>query len=220
MIREVIMTALLNRLTSSPLVYNFTADTTTGDAVLANVSDASGLMVGMPVVGDGLPADVVITAVDPTVTVSLPAIADRSASAMTQGFQTAARRLADPNAEQDMPALYLVEISELHPPRGSNEPALIELHCEAWIFTRVGADQSAVPAATINMLIDGIERALYPTPTGFRQDLGVAGVLYCRIEGEVQKDPGHNGAIAGAIIPLKIVVGQSEDTVNISYRRR
>lgn len=208
MIREQIMTALFNLLTGTPLVYNFTADTATGGVALGNVSNTSGLMIGMPVTGDGLPADATIAQITPVVTISLPAIADRSASAMTQGFQTASRRLAVPSIEQDMPALYLVEVSELHPPRGSNEPVLVELNTEAWIFTSVGADQNAIPAATLNMLIDGIEKALYPTPTGFRQSLGLNNVLYCRIEGEVQKDPGHNGAIAGAIVPIKIAVAQ------------
>jgi hypothetical protein len=117
MIREVIMTALLARLTSPPLVFNFAADTTTGDVTLANVSDASGLMVGMPVIGDGLAADTTIATVTPAVTVSLPAIADRSASAMVQGFQTVLRRLADPNAEQDMPMLCMIELNEMHQPR-------------------------------------------------------------------------------------------------------
>jgi hypothetical protein len=212
--REIIMTALFTKLTAPPLTFNFRADTAAGSVVLANVNDTSGLMVGMPVMGDGLPGDAVITALAP-LTISLPAVADRSASTMTQGFQTAARRLADPSIEQDMPALYLVETSEMHPglpARGSNEPALIELHCEVWVFTKVGADQNAVPAATLNNLIDGIERALYPTPRGFRQTLGVNGVLFARIEGEVQKDPGHNGQLAGAIIPLRIVAAQSEET--------
>jgi hypothetical protein len=166
--------------------------------------------------GDGLAGDVTIATVTPTVTVSLPAIADRTASPMIQGFGTASRRLADPSAEQDMPALYLVELSEMHQARGSNEPVIVEISCEAWIFTRAGADQNAIPVSTLNTLIDGIERALYPTPTGFRQNLGVNGVLYCRIEGEIQKDPGHNGQIAGAIIPLKLAIGQSSDTFILS----
>jgi hypothetical protein len=210
--REIIMQALLAKLTSPPLVFNFTADTATASAALANVSDTAGLMVGMPVTGDGVPLDATIATITPAVTISQPAIADRSASTMTQGFQTAVRRLADPSAEQDMPSLYLVEIGEMHGPRGSNQPAMIEMHCEAWIFTKAGADENAVPVSTLNMLIDGIERALYPTPTGFRQNLGVNGVLYCRIEGEIQKDPGHRGQIAGAVIPLKLAVGQSDET--------
>ena len=216
-----IMSALFARLISPPLVFNFTADTTSDDVALANVSDTSGLMVGMPVAGDGLPLDAVIATVDPAVTLSLPAIADRTASPLTQGFQTAARRLADPNAEQDMPALYLIELGEVHQYRESNSPALIEMDCEAWIFTRVGATESAVPASMLNILIDGIERALYPPRSnqGFRQNLGLRGVHYCRIEGEIQKDPGHNGQIAGAIIPLKLLVAQSEETRAISIGR-
>lgn len=210
--REMIMAALLNRLTSPPLVVEITADTTTGDVTLANVSDTSGLMVGMPVSGDGVPADAVIATTAPAVTLSLPAVADRTASPLTQGFQTVVRRLRNPNDEQDMPALYLVELGEVHNYRESNSPALIEMNCEAWIYTKVGAAENAVPAAMLNMLLDGVERALYPTPRGYRQNLGLRGVHYCRIEGEIQKDPGHAGQLASVMIPLKILIGQSEDT--------
>lgn len=193
-------------------MFAFAADTTTGSATLTNVSDTSGLMAGMPVAGDGLPAGATIATVAPDVTVSPPAIADRTAAPLLQGFQTVSRRAADATAEQDMPALYLVGLNELHPPRAGTAAALVELNYEAWIYTGVGADANAVPDAMLNMLIDGIERALYPTPTGFRQNLGVAGVHYCRIEGELQKDPGHSAQIAMAVVPIKIVVGQSADS--------
>lgn len=207
--REAIIGALLSKLTGPPLVFPFTADTTSGSNTLTAVSDTTGLMVGMPVAGDGLSAATTITAVTPAVTLSLPAIADRTASPLLQGFQTVCRRAADATAEQDMPALYLVGLNELHPPRAGSAAALIELNYEAWIYTGIGADQNAVPDAALNVLIDGIERALYPTPTGFRQNLGIAGVHYARIEGELQKDPGHSAQIAMAVVPIKIVVGQS-----------
>jgi hypothetical protein len=210
--REIIVGALYALLTGPPLVVAFTADTTAGSATLANVSDTAGLMVGMPVAGDGLSEATSIATVTPTVTLSLPAIADRSGTPLLQGFATVGRRLVDPGAEQDMPALYLVELSELHGYRASNAAALIELNCEVWIYTRAGAEANAVPAATLNTLIDAIERALYPTPAGYRQNLGVAGVHYARIEGEIQKDPGHSGPLAMAVVPIKIVVGQSADT--------
>jgi hypothetical protein len=205
--RELIMAALFNKLTAPPMVFNFTADTTTGSATLANVSDATGLMIGMPVAGDGVPADATIATIAPAVTISLPAIADRSDSPLTQGFQTAARRLADPNTEQDMPALYLIELGELHIWEGMKP--LVQFDCQAWIYTKVGATQGAVPASMLNVLLDGIERALYPTPQSFRQELGGHGVLYCRIEGEVQKDPGHIGGLASVTIPLRILAGLS-----------
>ncbi len=68
----------------------------------------------------------------------------------------------------------------------------------------------------LNVLIDGIERALYPTPRGFNQNLGVHGVYYARIEGELQKDPGHAAGIAMAVVPIKIAVGQSAATYPIT----
>ena len=209
--RETIIGALLSKLTGPPLVVPFTADTTTGSATLTNVSDTAGLMVGMPVAGDGVSDGATIASVTPAVTLSLPAIADRSAAALLQGFQTTARRLRDPSAEQDMPALYLVELNEIHGYRESTRGVLIELNCEAYIFTRVGADDNAVPAAMLNTLIDAVERALYPTPTHFRQNLGLNGVHYCRIEGEVQKDPGHSAQTAMAVIPIKIAVAPHLD---------
>lgn len=208
--REIIMTALLARLTAAPLVFPFTADLTTGSTALANVSDTSGLMAGLPVSGDGVSDGTTIVGLAPPA-LSLPAVADRSGSTLLQGFQTTARRLRDPSVEQDMPALYLVELNELHGYRESTRAMLVELNCEAWIFTRVGAAENAVPAAMLNALIDGVERALSAGPTQFRQNLGLNGVHYARIEGELQKDPGHSAQTAMAVIPIKIAVAQHLD---------
>ena len=213
--REAIVAALLSRLTGPPMVFAFTADTTTGSNTLVNISDTTGLMIGMPIAGEGLSDGTTITAISPTVTLSLPAIADRTAAPLLQGFQTVGRRLRDPAAEQDMPAMFLVELNEVHAYRPGNAAVLVELNCEIWVFTKVGAEENAVPAAALNVLIDGIERALYPTPAGFRQNLGVHGVHYARIEGEIQKDPGHSAQTAMALIPIKIVVGQSADTYTL-----
>jgi hypothetical protein len=215
--RELILTALFAKLTAPPLVCEFTADTSTGDTTLANVSSTTGLMVGMPVAGDGVPLDAVIATVTPAVTLSLPAVADRTASPLCQGFQTAARRLADANVEQDMPALYLIEGNEVHAYRSDGAAVRVELNCEAWIYTRVGAAEAAIPASMLNVLIDGVERALYSDlPRSFRQNLGVHGVQYCRIEGEVQKDPGHTAQTALAVVPIKIVVGNSADSYTLT----
>ena len=213
--REAIIGALLNKLGGPPLVVPFTADTTTGSATLANVSSTAGLMVGMPVSGDGVSDGAAIATVSPEVTLSLPAIADRTAAPLLQGFQTVERRLRDPNAEQDMPALYLVELNEVHGYRESTRAMLVETNCEAWIFTRVGADQNAVPAGMLNILIDAVERALSAGPERFRQNLGLEGVLYCRIEGELQKDPGHSAQTAMAVIPIKIAAAQHIDNVPV-----
>jgi hypothetical protein len=87
------------------------------------------------------------------------------------------------------------------------------LHCELWIYSRVGADPSAVPSTGLNTLIDAVEKALIPSGSqpggGVRQSLGLPGVHYCRIEGEVQKDPGYDGSLAGAIVPIQIAAAST-----------
>ena len=209
--RELVMSTLFDMLQQPPMIFAFTADLTAGDVTLANVSDTTGLMIGMPVSGDGIPEHAAIATITPTVTISVPAIADRTASAMTQGFQTVSRRLASPSEEADMPSMYLLDIGEEHLPRGSNEPGQIVVSAELWIFSDAGEDPDAVPASELNYLLDAVERAIDPpfnNPGGLRQNLNLHGVIYARIEGEVMKDPGHNGRLAGAIVPLKIRVGQ------------
>lgn len=215
--RELVMSTLFTRLQQPPMVFNFTADTTTGDVTLANVSDTSGMLIGMPISGDGVADGSVLATITPTVTVSLPMTADRTGSALTQGFQTASRRLNHAFQEADMPAMYLLDVAEEHPQRGASSAYLMLMHCELWIFSKAGEDPDAIPAAALNNLIDAIERALNPTGNerpggGLQQTLGLKGVWYCRIQGEVQKDPGHDGRLAGAIIPILIQVAPSLDT--------
>lgn len=213
------MEALFARLQQPPMVFEFTADTTTGDFALANVSDTSGMLVGMPISGPGVASGATLDSIMPTVTMSLPATADQTASPLTQGFQTASRRLAAPPEEVDMPAMYLLDNAEEHPPRESSRPYLALISCDLVIFSTAGEDPSTVPATALNNLIDAIEKALYPTGSqpggGFRQPLGLSGVQYCRIEGEVQKDPGHDGRLAGASIPLRIAVFPHLETVSM-----
>jgi hypothetical protein len=216
--REVIMDALFGLVTGTPMIFQFTADTATGDVTLGNVSDTSGMLVGMPISGPGVAEHTYLATIGPDVTLSLPATADMTASPLTQGFQTATRRLAHAIEEADMPALYLLDIGEQHFPRQASAPGWILIDCELWIFSDAGEDPSAIPATELNTLLDAVERAIDPpgnAPLGRRQNLGLHGVHYCRIEGEVQKDPGHNGRIAGAIVPIKIRVGQDLDSYPI-----
>jgi hypothetical protein len=217
--REVIMSALFNLLTGPPMVFNFTADTATGGITLGHVSDTSKLLVGMPITGPGISEHTYLATITPAVTLSLPATADATAVPLLQGFQTYTRRLAAPSEEADMPAMYLLDISEQHFPRTSSGPGWILIDCELWVFSDAGEDPDAVPAAELNTLLDAIERTIDPpgnAPLGRRQNLGLHGIHYCRIEGEVQKDPGHNGRIAGAIVPIKIRVGQDIDNYQVS----
>jgi flagellar hook-associated protein 3 FlgL len=76
----------------SPFSIKLSGDTTAGSAVLSNIFDTSTLTVGMPITGAGIPADTVITAVNPhSVTLSQNATAtatnvllDRAISGNTQ----------------------------------------------------------------------------------------------------------------------------------------
>ena len=211
------MSTLFDRLQQPPMIFGFTADTTTDDVTLANVSDTSGMLVGMPISGDGIADGSVLASISPSVTVSLPATADRTASPLTQGFQTASRRLAHAIQEADMPAMYLLDVAEEHPARNSSNPYIALIYCELWIFSKAGEDPESVPASALNILIDAVEKALNPSGTqpggGLRQPLGLQGVHYCRIEGEIQKDPGHDGRLAGAIVPIRIAASSILDTV-------
>jgi len=214
--RELVMSTLFARLQQPPMIFNFAADTTTGDVTLANVSDTSGMLVGMPISGDGVADGSVLATITPTVTVSLPSTADRTQSPLIQGFQTASRRLAHAAREADMPAMYLLDVGEDHPTRESTRPYFVLIYCELWVFSKAGEDPNAVPSTALNNIIDAIEKVLNPTGSqpggGVRQPLGLNGVLYCRIEGEVQKDPGHDGRLAMAIIPLRISAASNLET--------
>jgi len=209
--RELVMSTLFDKLQQPPMIFAFTADLTAGDVTLANVSDTSGMLVGMPISGTGVEDGAVLATITPTVTLSLSATADATASPLTQGFQTASRRLAQAIQEADMPAMYLIDTGEDHPTdRPTTGAFRITLACELWIFSRAGADPTTVPATALNTLLDAVEKVLIPSGSqpggGFRQALGLKGVDYCRIEGEVIKDPGHDGALAGIVVPIRIRV--------------
>ena len=210
--RELVISTLFDALQQPPMVFEFTADTTTGETALTNVSDTSGLQAGMPISGPGIEIGATLASIVPSVTLSLPAIADASAVALTQGFQTASRRLAHPSQEVDKPAMYLLDIGEEHPTRGSNSAYFAIIHSELWIYSDAGADPNSAfsPASALNNLIDAVEKVLNPSGSdpggGFQQTFGLEGLLYARIEGEIQKDPGYDGKLAGCIIPIRIAV--------------
>jgi hypothetical protein len=216
--RELVMATLFNQLQAPPMIFGFTADLATGDVTLANVSDTTGLLEGMPISGDGIEDGAVLATITPTVTLSLPATADVTTSALTQGFQTASRRLAHAIQEVDMPAMYLLDKGELHPERRSSNPYITIIQCELWIFSKAGEDPDPAysPATALNNLIGAVEQALTPSGSqpggGLRNPLGLQGVHYCRIEGEVLKDPGYDGRLAGAVIPIQIAASSILDT--------
>jgi hypothetical protein len=210
--RELIMQTLFARLTGAPLVFNFTADTAAGDPVLFNISDTSGLAVGMPVFGPAIPAGTTIAALTPVVALSNPAAAAQAGIAMSQGLQTYGRRLKPWTEVAAQPALFLVQANETFPglsdipARQSSVPARIELLAYAWIYARA-ADPDSVPDTLLNVLLDALEQALDPpptAPTGRWQSLGLSGVLHARIEGELLRDGGHFDGHAVCRVPIAV----------------
>jgi hypothetical protein len=211
--RELIMQTLFNFLQQPPVIFPFTADTAVDDVTLANVSDTTGLLVGMPINGPGVPDGATLATIAPTVTLSQPATDAGIASPLLQGFQTAGRRLQQAAEEADQPSMYLIDVAEEHPERESRKPYLVNIRCELWIYSTAGQDPDAVPATALNNLIGAVEQLLTPSGSqpggGFQQRLGLEGVNSCRIEGEVQKEPAHTARLAHAIIPIRIQVAST-----------
>jgi hypothetical protein len=218
--RELIMQTLFELLTAPPLVFGFTADVFQNDAVLHNVSDTSGLFAGMPVAGTGIAPGTRLLTLDPEPTLSIPAQDSQAQAALTQGFQTYSRRLKAWSDVANQPAFFLVDYHEIYPgmtatggapAREDTSPARINLQARGWIYVNL-PDPAAVPGSSINPLLDGIEEALKPS-RGVWQNLGLKGVVHCRIEGTVLKDA---GAIDGQVIcqiPIVIQAMQAVDTV-------
>ena len=110
-------------------------------------------------------------------------------------------------ATLSMPALLLIDDDEEHVKGKYVTPAIRTLSCAAWIFISTGQDVSITPATLLNNIIDLIDPVsngvLKPGPNG-RQTLGNL-VTDCYIEGKVQKDPGVQGGIGFAHVPMKII---------------
>ena len=216
--REFIMSTLFARLTSPPLVFPFTADLTAGDIRLANVSDTSGLFLGMPISGPGLVAGTTLATIEPDVTLSKPVNSGGFAVLLTQGFATTGRRLLTLSEVTNLPALFLVEGNETHPgpnqgfPRApTTRPQMITLDPYLWIYAS-NPDPNGVPNAIINVLLDGIDKVMLPADGRFPQNLGLRGVDHCRIEGKTLRAPGSDGTV-NARVQLAVEVIQGVDTV-------
>lgn len=228
------MQTLFARLTAPPLVYKFTADLTAGDSTLYNVSGStSDLFVGMPVSGPGIPADASIMTIEPAVTIGkrnntgalypVNVTTGGFGITLTQGFVTTGRRLLPWANVTNQPALFVVDGNEDFPGasavggvpgRGSSGPARSGLQAVAWIYVKL-SDPNGLPGAIINVLLDALEKALGPDPKasiGNWQNLGLAGVIHCRIEGPILKDGGHLDGQGICHCPIAIQVAQNTQT--------
>jgi hypothetical protein len=219
--RELLMTTLLERLRRPPLLFSFTAGTDFSSKELTGVSDTSGLRLGMPVFGSGIPVGAVLETLEPTITMSKPANTTAIATPIGQGCkQIVRKRLPAVSEIRDQPAMFLVDGDNDYPgmtgtpSRRSTEPAIITLRPQIFVYTAI-ADPNAVPATPLNALLDALETLLVPGPQSVWENLGLRGVVHGRIEGKLAYDGGHQNGQAGARIPLAIQVMQGIETVAI-----
>ena len=199
--REAVMTALFNQLVNS-IVTNFTANTQAGQQTLSSPSTTSGLFVGLPVFGAGIPRGSVIETITPTLTISEPATATATGGSLTTGFLTTTRR-GKFTTDVPQPALWLRGIAEELEYQGLMQAQTIK--AEFIVSTDAGQDPDAVPETALNNFLDAIQASLKPdSPTG-QFTLGGL-VAWCRMVGKIDKAPGDLGPIGIAIGGIEIIV--------------
>lgn len=122
-------------------------------------------------------------------------------------FVTASRRLKmwSSVSAADKPAMFLVEREEIYTRTSEAVPEMVTLDVDIYIYTDVGQDQSVIPAATLNTLIDAVDAALKPDALTGKQTLGNT-VSHCWIEGKIKKDAGDLDGQGVAVIPVRILV--------------
>lgn len=123
-------------------------------------------------------------------------------------FAEAGRRLRDPDTMNatHTPVLMLVEHSEEFQRPSPSLAAKRAVQFRALIYTDVGDNENAIPAATINDLLDQMEAALAPDdPSTNKCRLGglVDSVM---IDGEIIKAPGDVTGKSIAIVPIRILL--------------
>ena len=201
--RESVLTALFNKLVAS-VQTSFTADTGAQSQTLANPSTTTGLFLGLPVFGTGIPRGAVITSLSP-LTISDAATANALQVSLTTGFLTTGRRLQLWTKVASQPALFLREDDE--------ELEYIQtilqrqtIHVEVWIYSKSGQDPDLAPAIALNNLLDAVQAAF--APDNPQRNLFTLGSLveWCRIEGKIEKFPGDLDGQAAAIVPVLITV--------------
>lgn len=201
--RETIMTALLNTLVAS-VQTNFSANTTRGDPALYQPSTTTGLFIGLPVFGNGIPQGAVIASLSP-LTVSQPATANGSDVAFTTGFLTFGRRLKYARDVSEQPALFLRDADE----DLEYQNIILQeqtIRAEIWIYSNAGQNPDIAPVIALNNLLDAVQSALAPDdPSTGRFTLGGL-VHWCRMEGKVDKEPGDISGQAIAAADVLITV--------------
>lgn len=107
-------------------------------------------------------------------------------------------------APADQPALFLVQ----RPESVSTTPGLDSVHelsCDAVVYANARGDDSVVPAAVINGLVDAVFAALKPNPITNKQSLGGL-VEHAWVEGQIETDEGLLQEQGYALVPIRMKV--------------
>ena len=123
-------------------------------------------------------------------------------------FKTVGRRNRNPETipARDTPALILVEHSEGYRNVSTQQPSVRKLMVRAIVYSDIGADENAIPAAVVNPILDAIDAALAPaTPSSGPCTLGglVQSVV---IDGTIVKAPGDITGKSLAMVPLVVLL--------------
>jgi len=130
----------------------------------------------------------------------LAAIAPSSA-----GYALTGRRNINPEG-MPTPALMLLEYGEETHRPSIALPPVRSWHYRALIYVDAGGDETVIPAALLNPLLDAIDAALVPDdPVSGRSTLGGL-VTSALVDGETVKSPGEMTGRALAIVPITVIV--------------
>jgi len=135
-------------------------------------------------------------------------------------FKTTGRRVktwADVDVDRQ-PALFMAQAGELAVRDRKGLPTKWEIAVKLYLYCRAENDQDAI-GPVINPLLDTITQlvetkaaptvddpgARRPLLPGETNDLGIAGVSHCWINGNIETDEGALGSQGVAIIPISIL---------------
>lgn len=134
---------------------------------------------------------------------------------LDQGFQTFTREQVAPQQIQLWNVLSLLGGNEMWPgptgreARQSNRPAIVTLEFLLWIYAKAAPGQ--LRETVMNNIRGAINKTLAPD-TGYRQTLGLRGVKYCAIEGNVIRAPVPNSDQIYAHVPIYVEVIDGVET--------
>lgn len=104
----------------------------------------------------------------------------------------------------DQPALFFQQRDQDAREVKNEGETLWDMYAYAWIYLMHDPSDDIIPATSINVMLDAVEKQMLPDPSG-RQTLG-GRVVHCYIDGRVQCDEGLVGSDPQSIILIPITI--------------